>query len=84
MHFRSDCRDIVLDLRHAQIKLLGFFVAFLKDNKDLNSSHFSTFPGRVITLLNCNMSTDVSNLRTDLLSGFENLILFEYKYGKFR
>lgn len=81
MHFRSEYRDIVLEMKHAQVRLLPFFAIFLKDNKDATNLHFSTLPGRVITLLNCNMSSDVSNLRTELLTGFESLILIDYKYG---
>lgn len=79
--FRLEYKDLILDLKHSQVRLLSFFAIFLKDNKDVVSSHFSTLPGRVITLLNCNMSTDVSNLRTELLTGFESLILIDYKYG---
>lgn len=80
-YFRPDYRDLVLDLKYAQVRLLFFFSIFLKDNKDVIQLHCSTLPGRVICLLSCNMSSDVSSLRTELLSGFESIILIDYKCG---
>lgn len=83
-YFRPDYRDLVLDLKHAQVRLLFFFSIFLKDNKEAIRLHCSTLPGRVISLLSCNMSSDVSVLRTELLTGFESLILIDYKCGMYR
>lgn len=83
-YFRPEYRDLVLDLKHSQVRLLFFFAIFLKDNKDAIRLHCSSLPGRVIGLLNCNMSSDVSSLRTELLSGFESVILIDYKCGTFR
>lgn len=83
LYFRPDYRDLVLDLKHAQVRLLFFFSIFLKDNKDAIRLYCSTLPGRVISLLSCNMASDVSSLRTELLSGFESLILIDYKSGMF-
>lgn len=68
-------------MKHAQVRLLFFFSIFLKDNKDVIRLYCSTLPGRIISLLNCNMSSDVSSLRTELLSGFESVILIDYKCG---
>lgn len=81
--FRPDYRDLILDLKHAQVRLLFFFAIFLKDNKDEIRIYCSSLPGRIISLLNCNLSSDVSSLRTELLSGFESVILIDYKSGKF-
>lgn len=81
LYFRPDYRDLVLDLKHAQVRLLFFFSIFLKDNKDAAQLHCTTLPGRVISLLSCNMSSDNSSLRTELLSGFESVILIDYKCG---
>jgi len=72
---------LVLDLKHAQVRLLFFFSIFLKDNKDAAQLLCTTLPGRVIGLLSCNVSPDNSSLRTELLSGFESVILIDYKCG---
>lgn len=82
--FRPDYRDLILDLKYAQVRLLLFFAIFLKDNKDEIRLHCSTLPGRIISLFNCNLSSDISSLRTELLTGFESIILIDYKSGTFR
>lgn len=74
---------MVLDLKYAQIRLLGFFSLLIKDHRDEIYQHCSPIAGKVISLLNCNMSADISGLRTELLSGFESIILIDYKYGMY-
>lgn len=82
-YFRPEYRDLILDLRHSQVRLLSFFSIFIKDNQDSIKSQNSTLSSRVIRLLNCSMASDVSSLRTELLSGFESVILTNFKSGKF-
>jgi hypothetical protein len=75
---------MVIDFKFAQIRLLGFFSLMIKDHKDDIFQHCSSFASKVISLLNCNISADVSGLRIELLSGFESLILIDYKYGIYK
>ncbi|VVC27366.1 Armadillo-type fold,Armadillo-like helical [Cinara cedri] len=77
--YKPDYRDLVLDLKHAQAKLLSFFSIILKDHKNTVYVHCSPLPGRLISLLSCNMSSDDSSLRLELLSGLEYVILSDYK-----
>lgn len=81
MHFRPDYRDLVLDLKHAQAKLLSFFSIILREHKEEVHEHCSSLAGRLISLLNCNISSDESSLRLELLSGLEYVILSDYKSG---
>lgn len=71
----------MLDLKHAQAKLLSFFSIILRDHKEELHVHCSSLPGRLISLLNCNISSDDSSLRLELLSGLEYVILSDYKCG---
>lgn len=83
-YFRPDYRDMVLDLKYAQIRLMSFFSLLIKDHRDKIHHHCSPIAGKVINLLNCSMSGDISGLRTELLSGFESIILIDYKYGNYK
>lgn len=78
--YKPDHRDLVIDLKHAQVRLLFFFSPFVKGIKDGVRIHCPTLPGRIISLMTCNVTSDVSNIRSELLSGFESVVLNDYKY----
>ncbi|XP_050530942.1 transcription-associated protein 1-like isoform X2 [Daktulosphaira vitifoliae] len=77
--YKAEYRDLVLDLKYAQVRLLPFFSLFLKENRDAISVHCTTLAGRIIHLMGSNIFSDVSNLRTELLTGFESIILADHK-----
>ncbi|XP_029341770.1 transformation/transcription domain-associated protein isoform X2 [Acyrthosiphon pisum] len=78
--YKPDHRDLVLDLKHAQVRLLFFFSQFVKGIKDGVRVYCPSLPGRIISLMNCNVASDISNIRSELLSGFESVVLNDYKH----
>ncbi|XP_050420275.1 transformation/transcription domain-associated protein-like [Adelges cooleyi] len=78
--YKSEYRDLVLDLKYAQVRLLHFFALFLRENRDAIRLHCSSILCRVINLLGSNIFSEDSNLRTELLFGFESIILSDFKY----
>lgn len=80
INFKPDLRDLILDLKHAQVRLLFFFSIFLKCTKDGVRLHCPTLPSRIISLMNCNIASNISSIRSELLSAFESFILIDYKY----
>lgn len=63
------------------MRLLSFLSLFVKCVKDAVRLHCPTLPGRIISLMNCNVASDISSIRSELLSGFESVVLNDYKFG---
>jgi len=73
----------VIDLKHAQVRLLFFFSPFVKGIKDGVRKYCPSMPGRIISLMNCNVTSDVTSIRSELLSGFESVVLNDFKHGMY-
>ncbi|XP_025202207.1 transcription-associated protein 1-like [Melanaphis sacchari] len=80
INYKPDLRDLILDLKHAQVRLLFFFSSFLKCTKDGVRLHCPTLPSRIISLMNCNIASNISSIRSELLSAFESFVLIDYKH----